>query len=107
MASLPATNISVNNSTIQTRIFTQNAGESLFDLTIDPNSPKGKIGLAYFETTLNKRSANTEVDDKDATKHATKLKCKTASDVDLWKVPLFDGVDSETESYTPSFTSTV
>ena len=106
MASLPATNISVNNSTVQTVIKTKNAGESLIDLTIDPNSPKGEIGLAYFDTTLNKPSANTEVDDKvidkDETKYATKAGSDIASDVDTWKVPLFDGFDSETERDIPT-----
>ena len=53
MASLLTTNISVNNSSIQSGILTHNEGESLVDLTIDPNSAKGEFGLACFETTLN------------------------------------------------------
>ena len=77
MASLPTTNISVNNLTIQTGILAQNAGVTLVYLTIDPKSTKAAIGLACFET--------------------TKIESKIASDVDIWKVPVFDGVDSETE----------
>ena len=42
--------ISDSKSTIQSGIFTQNAGESLVDLTIDPNSQQREFGLAFIES---------------------------------------------------------
>ena len=56
---VPTSNISDNKSTIQSGILTQSAGESLLDLAIDPNSPKGDIGRACFEKTLKSPSAKT------------------------------------------------
>ena len=49
-------NISEYNSTMQSGILTQNAGKSLIDLTFDPNSPKGAIDVAFFESTSMKSS---------------------------------------------------
>ena len=63
----PIINILEDNSTIQTKIFTQNADELLVDLTIGPNSPKGEIGLAFVvERTPLKSSIDKEVDAKAA-----------------------------------------
>ena len=46
---VPTANISESKSTIQSGISTQSAGESLVDLTIDPDSPKKENGLAPLE----------------------------------------------------------
>ena len=39
---------------MQSETLLQNAGESLVDLTIDPNSPQGDFGLGLLEDILKK-----------------------------------------------------
>ena len=63
MECVPTSNISDGKSTILSGILTQSADESLVDLTIDPNSPEGEIGLAPLEITLNKSLVNQKVGD--------------------------------------------
>ena len=61
------TEISEYKSTIQSGTSTQNAGESLVNLTINPNSLKGQIGLALVESrsfVSSSASIDKGVDDK-------------------------------------------
>ena len=82
---MPTGKISDSKSTIQSGILTQSAGESLVDLTIDPNSPKGENGLAPLEEYLEK----------------TQVHQNMATNETSWMVSIFDGSDSETVSTIP------
>ena len=85
LVGMPTLNISDSNSTTQSEILLQNAGESLVDLMFDAISPKGGIGLAFLEDNLNFPPTIENADFNKA--------CGT--------VPLFEGSNSETERNIP------